>query len=234
MKAVLLAGGYGRRMADAYPAVPKPMIAIGGRPLLWHIMQIYAHYGVQDFIVCAGFGQQVIHDYFSPGVLPGCHVTVADTGLDTTTAGRILRVRELLADAPFFLTYGDGVADINIQALLDFHQKQQKAATITVVLETPHFGAVELGETGLVTAFREKNPLDSRRINGGFMVFEPAIFDYLTPEAALECAPMTSLVQVEQLAGYAHDGFWQCMDTPQDKQLLEELWNGGNAPWKVW
>jgi len=255
MKAVILAGGFGTRISEESHLRPKPMLEIGGQPLLWHIMKIYSACGVNDFVICAGYMQHTIKDYFAnyylhhsdvtldftrggavtvhSNVAEPWKVTVADTGLHTMTGGRLLRAQKYLNGEPFFLTYGDGVADVDIAALLRFHKERNRLATITAVNAEQRFGVLRADENGHVTAFREKSGMDS--VNGGFMVLEPGVFNYIGGDAdAFEREPMTRLVADGQLAAYRHTGFWQCMDTPRDKNLLEELWNGGNAPWKVW
>ena len=255
MKAVILAGGFGPRISKESHLRPKPMIEIGGRPLLWHIMKLYSAYGVYEFIICAGCMQHMIKEYFANyylhssditfdftrGGMVTVHsneaepwtVTVADTGLHTMTGGRISRVRSYIGEEPFFLTDGDGVADIDIGALLQFHRTKKKLATITAVNAQQRFGVVETDKAGLVTDFREKSGVDS--INGGFMVLEPGVFNYIQgDETMFEREPMARLAANGQLAAYRHMGFWQCMDTLREKAMLEELWAGGKAPWKVW
>jgi len=259
MKAVILAGGFGTRISEENQLRPKPMLEIGGRPLLWHIMKIYARYGVGEFVVCAGHMQHVIKEYFAGyylrrgdvtfdfahGGAVTVHasaaepwkVTVADTGMETMTGGRILRVRDYIGEEPFFLTYGDGVADVDIGALLRFHRENGRLATVTAVRVEQRFGVIRAGDGGIVTEFREKSRMDGHIINGGFMVLEPGIFDYLDGDAAvLEREPMERLAANGQLAAYPHGGFWQCMDTHRDKLLLDGLWgeDGAGAPWKVW
>ena len=256
MKVVILAGGLGTRISEESHLRPKPMIEIGGRPILWHIMKIYSAYGYNEFIVLAGYKQEVIKEFFSNyytynsdvtfdlsnnsmQVHNSCtdpwKVTVVDTGLNTMTGGRVRRIRKYVGDEPFFLTYGDAVADIDIPALLEYHKKQGKTATITAVNIAQMKGVLNLSEDGLVTSFREKEDADAMPVNGGFMVMEPAIFNYLKDDSTVfEKEPMTSLAKEGQLAAYEHRGFWQCMDTQREMKLLTGLWESGNAPWKIW
>lgn len=256
MKVVILAGGLGTRISEESHLRPKPMIEIGGRPILWHIMKIYSAYGYNEFIVLAGYKQEVIKEFFSNyytynsdvtfdlsnnsmQVHNSCtdpwKVTVVDTGLNTMTGGRVRRIRKYVGDEPFFLTYGDAVADIDIPALLEYHKKQGKTATITAVNIAQMKGVLNLSEDGLVTSFREKEDADAMPVNGGFMVMEPAIFNYLRDDSTVfEKEPMTSLAKEGQLAAYEHRGFWQCMDTQREMKLLTGLWESGNAPWKIW
>ena len=254
MKAVILAGGFGTRISEESRQQPKPMIEIGGKPLLWHIMKIYAAYGVYEFVICAGYLQHVIKAYFADYCLQGSDVTfdftrggaavlhssaepwkvtIADTGLHTMTGGRILRAQKFIGKEPFFLTYGDGVADIDIGALLKFHREKGKLATITAVSAQQRFGVIEADADGQVVEFREKSGIDS--VNGGFMVLEPGVFEYIQgDETIFERESMPRLAADGQLAAYRHEGFWQCMDTPWEKTLLEKLWGNAEAPWKVW
>ncbi|MCL2493950.1 MAG: glucose-1-phosphate cytidylyltransferase [Clostridiales bacterium] len=257
MKTVILAGGFGTRISEESHLKPKPMIEIGEHPLLWHIMKSYSAHGFHDFIICCGYKAYVIKEYFADyylhnsdvtfdfrdGNLMEVHasatepwrVTLVDTGLNTMTGGRVKRVRPYIGDEPFMLTYGDGVSDVDIKGLLAFHKSHGKLATITAVNVGQRFGVLNMEKGGMVNAFREKSDDDGSFINGGFMVFEPGIFDYLDgDETILERAPLERLASDGQLAAYKHDGFWQCMDTQRDKQKLEELWAGGQAPWKKW
>jgi glucose-1-phosphate cytidylyltransferase len=256
MKVVLLAGGYGTRLAEETLTRPKPMIEIGGLPLLLHIMKIYSHYGFNDFIVCLGYMGYYIKEYFSnyglhranvifnfakgtshyfdSVVEPWC-VSLIDTGLDTMTGGRLRRVRQYVGDEPFMLSYGDGVADIDIASLVRFHRSHGRAATVTAVQPPGRFGALELGEGGTVQAFREKPQDEVGWINGGFFVLEPTVFDLLEDDRTVwERKPLTTLADSGQLMAYKHLGFWQPVDTLREKKSLEELWNSGSAPWKVW
>jgi glucose-1-phosphate cytidylyltransferase len=256
MKTVLLAGGRGTRIAEESESRPKPMIEIGGKPILWHIMKGYAHHGVKEFIVACGYKGELIKHYFlnfnlfhndyRVNLLHGerqlinasntdWDVAVIDTGLDTLTGGRLLRLKPwLVDDGTFMLTYGDGVSDVDIPALLAFHRRHGKVATITAVRPPARFGALDI-QDGQVRRFAEKPITESGWINGGFFVFEPAIFDYLEGDlSTLEREPLEHLVADGQLMAFQHEGFWQPMDTLRDKQALEALWNAGQAPWKVW
>jgi len=256
MKAVILAGGLGTRISEESVFKPKPMIEIGEYPILWHIMKIYSHYGVNDFIICAGYKQYVIKEYFADyylhrsditfdftmdgamkihtNVAEPWKVTIVDTGYNTMTGGRIKRIRDYVHNEPFYMTYGDGVSDVNIDKLTKFHKEHGKIATITSITTTERFGVLETDGNGLVAGFREKSD-KGNIINGGFMVLEPAIFDYIDgDDTVFEKTPLDRLVADKQLAAYYHDGFWQCMDALRDKQILEELWSSGKAPWKIW
>ncbi|MBR6321604.1 MAG: glucose-1-phosphate cytidylyltransferase [Lachnospiraceae bacterium] len=256
MKVVILAGGLGTRISEESHLKPKPMIEIGGKPILWHIMKIYSHYGYHEFIICAGYKQHVIKEYFAnyytynsdvtfdlsdnSVVVHTTHtdpwkVTVVDTGLETMTGGRVRRIRRYVGDEPFFLTYGDAVADIDIPALLDFHKKHGKTATITAVSLAQTKGVLNVRGNGKVEAFREKDDEDRSLINGGFMVMNPRIFDCLEDdETVFEQEPMRRLAAEGELMAYDHDGFWQCMDTQRELKKLEGLWESGEAPWKIW
>ena len=257
MKVVLLAGGLGTRISEESQYKPKPMIEIGGMPILWHIMKEYSHYGFNEFIICAGYKQQMIKEWFADYFLNTSDVTfdftqgnktivhnqhaepwkvtVVDTGLNTMTGGRIKRVKEHLNGESFFLTYGDGVADINIAELLKFHQEGGRMATLTSVQPMGRFGALDLREDGEITNFKEKKQEDSGWINAGFMVLEPEILDLIEGDATVfEKYPLEEAARRGQLDAYRHNGFWQCMDTMNEKKKLEEMWRSGNAPWKVW
>lgn len=257
MKAVILAGGFGTRISEESHLKPKPMIEIGGKPILWHIMKGYSHYGVHDFIICCGYKQHVIKEWFADyylhnsdvtfdftrsnemtvhnNVAEPWRVTLVDTGLNTMTGGRVKRVQPYIGEEPFFLTYGDGVADIHIPELLAFHRSHGKIATLTTVTLDQRFGVLEVEEDGKIGSFREKAEQDGGRINGGFMVLEPAVFDYLEGDDTIfEQNPLQALVEKGQLMAYRHNGFWQCMDTAREKEKLEKLWASGHAPWKVW
>jgi len=255
MKTVLLAGGRGTRIAEESETKPKPMIEIGGKPILWHIMKGYAGHGNKDFIIACGYKAELIKHYFLNFNLfhndyrvnlkhgerqllnasdTDWDVSVIDTGLDTLTGGRLLRLRPWLSDGTFMLTYGDGVSDVDITALLAFHRKHGKVATITAVRPPARFGALDI-QDGQVKRFAEKPITESGWINGGFLVFEPKIFDYLEGDhSTLEREPLEKLVHDGQLAAFQHEGFWQPMDTLRDKQALELLWSEGRAPWKTW
>ena len=256
MKAVLLAGGLGTRISEESHLKPKPMIEVGGRPILWHIMKLYSHYGFNDFIVCLGYKGYVVKEYFANYVLHNAdltvdlaggsveyhatnhepwRVTLVDTGAETMTGGRIKRVADYLPkDEPFFLTYGDGVADIDIRALLDFHKAHGKQATVSAVSPPGRFGALEIVE-GAVKRFIEKPPGDNGLINGGFFVLEPSVIDRIAGDSTVwELEPLESLARDGQLMARPHDGFWAAMDTLRDKNTLEALWTSGEAPWKLW
>ena len=256
MKAVLLAGGLGTRISEETALRPKPMVEIGGRPILWHIMKMYAAHGVNDFIICLGYRGYVIKEYFANyflhmsdvtfdlrSNLPNIHyahaepwkVTIVDTGENTMTGGRLKRVREYLQDESFCLTYGDGVSDVDIRTTIDFHRAHDKLATMTVVQPPGRFGAVAVDGVGGVSAFQEKPSGDGAWINGGFFVLEPGVLDYIVgDQTTWEAEPLRNLARDGQLAAYQHPGFWQPMDTLRDKHHLEELWRSQNAPWKIW
>lgn len=256
MKVVLLAGGYGTRISEESHLKPKPMIEIGEKPILWHIMKEYSHYGFNDFIICAGYKQHMIKEWFANYYLYNCDVTfdfttqnhmtvhnnasepwkvtVVDTGLDTMTGGRIKRIQKYIGNERFMLSYGDGVSDINMQEVLKFHENHGKLATITAVNIGQRFGTMEISGDE-ITAFREKSDLDGSRINAGYMVMEPEVFDYIEGDSTVfEKEPLQKLSDEGQLMAYRHDGFWQCMDTKREKDKLEELWASGKAPWKTW
>lgn len=256
MKVVILAGGYGTRFSEETDLKPKPMIEIGGKPILWHIMKIYSHYGFNDFIICLGYKGYIIKEYFmnyfihmsdlkvnlSQGSFEALNsysenwnVAMVDTGLDTMTGGRIKRIQKYLNNEPFLLTYGDGVSDIDINELIQFHKSHGKAATITAVQPTGRFGAIDISDRNMVNSFYEKPAGDGGWVNGGFFVLEPEIFDYIAgDEITWEREPLESLARENKLAAYKHNGFWKPMDTLRDKRELEALWNSGNAPWKLW
>jgi glucose-1-phosphate cytidylyltransferase len=257
MKVVILAGGFGTRISEESDLKPKPMIEIGGKPILWHIMKIYSHYGFNDFIICCGYKGYVIKDYFHHYYLHQTDITIdlsknqieyhdsssepwrvtlVDTGLNTMTGGRIKRIQPFVGDEPFMLTYGDGVSDIDILALLDFHKQHKRLATLTAVQPSGKFGALGIDTQNAVIQFKEKPKGDGAWINGGFFVCEPGIFDYIRSgdETIWERQPLEDLSRDGQLGAYKHEGFWQPMDTLRDKNELERLWATGNAPWKVW
>ena len=257
MKTVILAGGLGTRISEESHLKPKPMIELGGQPILWHIMKYYSTFGINEFVILAGYKQNKIKEYFANYFVYNSDVTfdmknnkmevhqrnaedwkvtVLDTGLNTMTGGRILRAKEHLKDEPFMLTYGDGVSDVNIDSLLKFHESHGKIATITTVSLAQQKGVLQKDETGLITSFREKSDDDSAIINGGFMVLNPDIFDYITKgdDTVFEQSPMLNLVKDGELMGFEHDGFWQCMDTQREKEKLESLWASGKAPWMRW
>ncbi len=257
MKVVLLAGGFGTRISEESQFKPKPMIEIGGRPILWHIMKEYLHYGFDEFIVCAGYKQRMIKEWFShyfiytsdvtfdfthgeETILEQQHgdpwrVTVVDTGYGTMTGGRIKRIQKYVGDEPFMMTYGDGVCDVDIGKLAAFHKSHGKLATLTAVMLDQSKGVLNIGGDNAVKAFREKSALDSAPINAGYMVLEPEIFDYLSgDDCVFEQEPLRRLAENGELMSYQHHGFWKCMDTLKEREELETLWKGGKAPWKVW
>ena len=257
MKVVILAGGLGTRISEESHLKPKPMIEIGEQPILWHIMKEYSQYGFNDFIICLGYKAYVIKEYFADYFLHTSDVTfdlvknemivhrnyaepwkvtLVDTGLNTMTGGRLKRIQEYVGNEPFMFTYGDGVGNINIKKLLEFHKSHGKIATITAVNIGQRFGILVTDEKSNIKAFREKNEDDGAWINGGYMVLNPEVFDYIDDDDSVvfEKEPMEKLVQNDELVAYKHTGFWQCMDTQRDKKKLEELWKSGNAPWKIW
>ena len=254
MKTVILAGGLGTRISEESHLKPKPMIEIGGRPILWHIMKLYSHHGFNDFIVCLGYKGYVVKEYFSNYVLHNAdltvdlargvteyhatkhepwRVTLVDTGEGTMTGGRVKRVAPYLdKDEPFFLTYGDGVADVDLAALAAFHRSHGKDATVTAVAPPGRYGALQI-ENGLVQRFIEKPPGDNGLINGGFFVLQPRVLDRIADDSTIfEQEPLEGLARDNQLAAYPHDGFWAAMDTLRDKNNLEALWASGEAPWR--
>ncbi len=256
MKVIILAGGFGSRISEESQFKPKPMIEIGSMPILWHIMKVYSFYGFNEFIICAGYKQHVIKEWFADYFLQTSDVTfdftkgnemivhqkniepwkvtVIDTGLTTQTGGRVKRIRNYVGNETFMLTYGDGVGNVNIKALVDYHKSHGKIGTVTVYNFGQNKGVIEI-ENGHVKAFREKSDLDGDVINIGFMVFEPAFFDMIDGDTTiLEKDPMAKLLNKQQLMAYTHKGFWQCMDTLREKEKLEKLWVAGNAPWKIW
>jgi glucose-1-phosphate cytidylyltransferase len=256
MKVVILAGGLGTRLAEETEITPKPMIEIGGRPILWHIMKHYAHYGFKEFFIALGYKGETIKRYFmdyyslkgslhidfSTGAVQTqnkeCEdwiVNLIDTGPETNTGGRVKRLENWLKDGTFMVTYGDGVCDLDLQELLRFHRSHKRIATITAVRPPARFGGLVFNGDMLVTDFTEKPQIGEGWINGGFLILEPQIFDYLkSDESSLEADALERLAADRQLAAYRHDRFWQCMDTLRDKRLLESLWHKKQAPWKVW
>ncbi|MCL1904429.1 MAG: glucose-1-phosphate cytidylyltransferase [Oscillospiraceae bacterium] len=257
MKTVILAGGLGTRISEESYFKPKPMIEIGNMPILWHIMKHYSFYGFNDFIICCGYKANIIKEYFASyylhrsdvtfdfsdnnkmtihsNIAEPWRVTLADTGQNTMTGGRIKRVRDYIGDDTFMLTYGDGVSDVNLEDLLRFHKSHGKYATLTAVSASQKFGIIDINEDDSISAFREKSNADGSRINAGFMVLEPSVIDYIENDSTVwEKEPLQNLSKEKQLMAYTHQGFWQCMDTQRDKQLLEKYWEEGNAPWKIW
>ena len=258
VKAVILAGGFGTRISEESQFKPKPMVELGGMPILWHIMKLYGYYGINEFVICAGYKQHVIKEYFADYFLHTSditydfthgknemivhrntsepwRVTVVDTGLNTMTGGRVKRIKEYVGNEPFMLTYGDGVADLNIGDLLKFHQSHGKMVTISAYNAGQRFGVLDITGGGQVNEFREKIQGDGNMINIGYMICQPEFFDYIEDDSAvLEKAPLERAAQEGQLMAYKHFGFWQCMDTVREKEMLEKMWSSGRAPWKVW
>lgn len=258
MKVVILAGGFGTRISEESQFKPKPMIELGGKPIMWHIMKLYSFYGYNDFVICAGYKQHVIKEWFADYFLHNSDVTfdftsgrnemtihaqhcepwkvtVVDTGLNTMTGGRIRRIRPYVGDETFMMTYGDAVCDVNIERLMAFHRSHGKIATLTAVKLAQQKGILDIDENNSVRAFREKNTADSAPINAGFMVLEPQIFDYLKDDTTVfEREPLEALARESELKSFIFNGFWQCMDTKRELDMLEKLYNGGKAPWKVW
>jgi len=256
MKVVILAGGLGTRLSEETDIIPKPIVEIGGYPIIWHIMKIYSTYGYNDFIVCLGYKGYMIKEYFANYFLhmsdvtfnlktgerilqrsnsEDWQVTLVDTGLNTMTGGRIKRIKKYIGNNTFMLTYGDGVSDVNIQSLVNFHKKNHKYATLTAVQPPGKFGSLSLDESGKLKTFTEKPAGDGSWINGGFFVLEPEIFDYIEGDNTFwERDPLEKLSKDEQLVAYKHNDFWKCMDTLRDKGELEDIWKSGNPPWKVW
>lgn len=255
MKAVILAGGLGTRISEESHLKPKPMIEIGGKPILWHIMKIYSHYGINDFIICLGYKGYIIKEYFANYYLHQSDVTfdfsdnsiqvhqnssepwritLVETGEETMTGGRIKRVKDYIGDSTFCLTYGDGVSDIDIKKLVDFHKTQKTKATVTAVQPAGRFGALSL-IGNKISDFKEKPSGDGGWISGGFFVLEPSVIDLIDNDETLwELKPLETLAESNELSAYKHHGFWQPMDTLRDKTKLEELWQSKEAPWKVW
>lgn len=257
MKVVILAGGFGTRISEESHLRPKPMIEVGGQPILWHIMKSYSHYGFNDFIICAGYKQQIIKEYFSNYYLHRSNVTydfsnggeltvhshvsepwkvtIIDTGLNTMTGGRVKRIQPYVGNEPFLLTYGDGVSDIDIQELVAYHKSHGKIMTISAYNIEQRFGVLDIDSTGSVLSFREKAKGDGGLVNIGFMVCNPEIFSFIDGDhTILEKEPLAQMAVKGELMSYKHDGFWQCMDTLREKEKLEELWASGHAPWRVW
>ena len=256
MKAVILAGGYGTRISEETDLKPKPMIEIGGMPILWHIMKIYSSYGINDFVVCCGYKGYIIKDYFQNYFMHRSDVTfnlkentmeahenfsepwkvtLVDTGDDTMTGGRLKRISKYVEEDEFFcMTYGDGLSDINISDLVEFHKEKNVLATLTATIAPNRFGVLDLSE-GMVNSFIEKPSIDQAKINGGFFVLSPKVLDYIEDDSTVwEQEPLENLVKGKQLAAFEHKGFWQPMDTIRDKNYLQSLWISKEAPWKVW
>ena len=234
LKAVILAGGYGTRISEETHLKPKPMIEIGGMPLLWHIMKIYSHYGINEFVICCGYKGDMIKEYFSKFDFPLWNVQLVDTGLNTMTGGRIKRIQNHIDDT-FCVTYGDGVSDVNINDLILFHKEKKSLATLTAIHPPERFGVLELSGNHVVE-FHEKHQGESSWINGGFFVFEKEIFDYIKngDSTTLERTPFETLAKEKKLTAFKHEGFWHPMDTLREKKELEKLWVSGKAPWKIW
>lgn len=257
MKVVILAGGFGTRISEESHLIPKPMIEVGEKPILWHIMKYYANFGFDEFIICCGYKQYVIKEFFADYYLhmsdvtfdfkssnemivhsnksEPWKVTLIDTGLNTMTGGRIKRIQSYIGKEPFMLTYGDGVSDVNIREILDFHIAHGKIATLTAIQPGGRFGVLDIENNDSIMKFKEKMVEDGGWINGGFMVLNPEIFDFIEGDSIVfERYPLETIASKGQLMAYKHYGFWQCMDTLRDKEQLENLWQSGKAPWKVW
>ncbi|NWK02207.1 glucose-1-phosphate cytidylyltransferase [Marine Group I thaumarchaeote] len=233
MKAVILAGGYGTRISEESSLKPKPMIEIGGKPILWHILKIYSNYGINEFIICCGYKGNKIKEYFGNIDSTLWDVELVDTGLHTMTGGRLKRIQDHIDDT-FCVTYGDGLSDIDINNLISFHREKKSLATLTAIHPPERFGVLNLSGD-YVTEFHEKHSGESSWINGGFFVFEPGIFDYLRDDSTvLEKTPLETLAKEKKLSAFKHDGFWYSMDTLRDKKHLENLWTSNKAPWKTW
>jgi glucose-1-phosphate cytidylyltransferase len=256
LKAVILAGGMGTRLREETDYRPKPMVEVGGKPILWHIMKILSTQGINDFVICLGYKGDQIKDYFlnyeylsnditvklgkhdavikhSQSIDENWNVTLANTGQTTMTGGRILNIQKYVDGEPFLCTYGDGLADINLKGLLDFHATHGKTATVTAVRPTTRFGAMQIEDDDRVSEFLEK-PRGEKWVNGGFFIFQPEIFNFLTPNCILETTPLETLAQKGELSAFRHEGFWQPMDTFRESQELNNLWDRNAAPWKIW
>lgn len=258
MKAVILAGGFGTRISEESQFKPKPMVELGGMPILWHIMKLYTAHGINEFVICAGYKQHVIKEYFADYFLHTSDVTydftngrnemtvhrtnseqwkvtIVDTGLNTMTGGRIKRTKEYIGHEPFMLTYGDAVSDINITELLKYHKAHGKMVTMSAYNYGQRFGVLDIANDGTIREFREKSQGDGNLINIGFMVCQPEFIDYIKDDTiVLEKEPLETIAKMGQLVAYKHEGYWQCMDTVREKEQLERIWTMGNAPWKVW
>lgn len=257
MKVVILAGGFGTRISEESQYKPKPMVELGDKPILWHIMKLYSSFGFNEFIICAGYKQHVIKEYFAEYYLHQSDitfdftngnqmlvhhnetepwkVTIVDTGLNTMTGGRVKRIKKYVGDQPFMLTYGDGVSDVNIGNLVEFHKNHNKMVTMSAYNAGQRFGVLDIDDNGHIKEFREKTKGDGNLVNIGFMVCNPEFFNYIDgDDTILEKNPLESVANMGELMAYKHEGFWQCMDTVREKEMLEDLWGNGNAPWKVW
>lgn len=258
MKVVILAGGYGTRISEESKFKPKPMIEIGEKPIIWHIMKEYSFYGFNEFIICAGYKQHMIKEWFADYFIYNSDVsfdftngennmkthetnmepwkvTIVDTGLNTMTGGRVKRIQKYVGNESFMLTYGDGVCDVNIKKLLEFHKEHGKIATLTAVLQEQQKGVLNIGGDNAVKSFREKSMADGSPINAGYMVLKPEIFDYIDgDQTVFEREPLEKLAACGELMSYMHKGFWQCMDNEREKEMLEKLLKAGKAPWKKW
>lgn len=257
MKTVILAGGLGTRIAEEGNNVPKPMVVIGGQPILWHIMKYYSAFGFNEFVICCGYKGQMIKEYFAnyylhrsditfdftngnkltvhSNVAEPWKVTLVDTGQATQTGGRVKRIKSYIDNEAFFLTYGDGVSNIDLHKLKEYHTAQKSVVTISAIQPGGRFGVIDFDQRGIINGFREKAKEDGGWINAGFMVCEPSLFDYIEDDkTVLEQQPFRKLASLGKLTAYRHDGYWQCMDTQRDRGFLEEKWKSGNPPWKVW
>jgi glucose-1-phosphate cytidylyltransferase len=256
VKVVILAGGLGTRLSEETDVRPKPMVEIGEKPMLWHIMKVYSHFGFNDFVICLGYKGYMVKEYFSNYFLHNCdvtfdmrshqmevhsnanepwRVTLVDTGSDTLTGGRIKRVASYLEGERFMMTYGDGLADVDVGALVAYHESHGRKATVTAVPPPGRFGVMRLGDDGAVSAFSEKPQSEGGWVNGGYFVLEPSVLEAIPDDDAMfEHGPLERLVSEGELSAYAHSGFWQPMDTLRDRRYLEGLWESGSAPWKVW
>ena len=257
MKVVILAGGYGTRISEESHLKPKPMIEIGDKPIIWHIMKEYGYYGFNEFIICCGYKQHVIKEWFADYYLNNSDVTfdfaaggsmtvhnnvaepwtvtLVDTGLDTMTGGRIKRIQKYIGNETFMLTYGDGVSNVNIRELYEFHKSHGKMITITAISVAQRFGILEMTSDNNIISFHEKKRNDGERVNGGYMVCEPEIFELIEDDMVmLEKQPLETATKMGQVMAYKHDGFWQSMDTKREKDNLDELWKTGKAPWRIW
>lgn len=257
MKVVILAGGYGTRISEESHLRPKPMIEVGEKPILWHIMKEYSYFGFNEFIICCGYKQHIVKEWFADYYLNNCDVTfdfsrnnsmsvhnnvaepwkvtLVDTGLNTMTGGRIKRIQPYIGNEAFMMTYGDAVSDVDIQELVKFHREHKKIATLTAVNVGQRFGVLGIDDADTISSFREKENMDGARINAGYMVLEPEIFDYIQGDGTVfEKEPLEQIAGSGNLKAYKHNGFWQCMDTKREKEKLEELWQSGEAPWKLW